>query len=166
MTLLDDVELVIQERQMRRELVLFKKEERGYLLDGNATDKYGHRVDFWITPVKGLYSVCELQCYFDDLCSGFLAVESKENFRQEQGRVYFGRVQLGEEISAMDAEKLRKHGSCETHFGKLERRITLKLFPDELYVRDVVQRNLQMQYGCSLVYLEKNRVGQELRRVA
>src|SRR3989338_3667059 len=100
MTLLDDVELVIQERQMRRELILFKKEERGYLLDGNATDKYGHRVDFLIAPAQGLYSACELQCYFDDLCSGFLAVESKENFRQEQGRGGFGCGQFGEEVCA------------------------------------------------------------------
>ncbi len=165
MTLLEDVERILQERASEV-CIKGKNCERGYLLDGNTTDKYGQRVDFWLASVSGLYSVCALQSCLDELSAGFREVEHREVFRQEGDHVYFGRVQLVEEISSVEVEWLRKQGNGETCGDVSWRRITLRLFPDEEYVNKAIDRNLQMQYGCSVAYLERNRVEQELRKVA
>ena len=170
MTLLDDVEHILLERE--QEICLKHKEvERGYLLDGNKTDKYGHRVDFWMAPRKGLYSVSELQSCLDGLVSllptgeGIESVQ-RESFREIGDRIYFGRVQIVEEISGLEAMRLCIYDRDITLTEKHLRRITLKLFPDEKYIPLILNGNFQMQYGCSVTYLERNRQGCGMRRVA
>ncbi len=164
MTLLDDVEQLLRELENIGDVVIVKKEEHGYLLDGNPVDRYGHRVDFWIASVNGLYSANELQLYMEKLVSAVPGMECSERFREESGRVYFGRGEGVERILKGEVDTLQCYAHAE--LPTVERRIRLKLFPDEHYVEKVIPQNLQWQYGCVRAYLERNKLGQRLGKVA
>ncbi len=169
MTLLEHIERMFEER--KGDVFLKHKDERGYLLDGNTTDKYAHRVDFWIVPGKGLYSVVELQSCLDELVSSLPTLEcveqlNKEYFRLMSERIYFGRVMLVEEIGQKEVERLKCYDLDLTSVGACLRKITLKLFPDERYVINVLKGQFQLQYGCFVRYLEQNLQRKGFRGVA
>ncbi len=62
MTLLEDVERMLEERVRIGDVVVVGREDQGYLVDGNTIDKYGHRVEFLIAPTQGLYSARHYRC--------------------------------------------------------------------------------------------------------
>jgi len=143
------------------EVVIAKVFERNYL--PGRIGYWSHTMDFWVAPKNGLYTAGELQEFMLSLVPKGLGPTLIDNFSQhgeksvlDFGKLYFDE-QIGEEkvtrtCTLTDKELLNVSGFVDgkTTIEETQpyvRRIWVKPFPDEAFVRYALEERRRVMEG-------------------